>query len=399
MSATQTFEQLARYDRHAHALEYGHQGHTREMLLRSQATAHQQPVNDWLAARLKHDWPLAAVAEWPSIMADQWHGWQAYYRGEYDVAADYFTSAWYSVDAGVNDLGFRRDVILGLGKVYTRTGHWQAARGWLILYLAESRQQVELFSVTQGYGALGELLLRAGHAQEALACLNTAFHILPQGSGQQSRQLNYLASALIRNNEWQRAESLLKTSIQNSRDMLGRDGAAQEARSSIYHALARLQFLELERHGADARDVVEVWCQSLKLNLNLHEGAADQQGFLAVAQGFLAVGRALRFAALGLDAAAHEQLIYAERCFGQQYPMESTWAAQLAHLLANVAPQCCPEVRRLIALDALQAPESPGVLDVCWQQPELSSDNGFTGLLNSHVTFAALSAQWRIFFL
>ena len=398
MTATQTFAQLAQYDQHAHALEYGHQGYTRAML-RLESTTHQdQPaVNNWLAARLKQDWSKAAVSDWPSVMADQWYGWRAYYAGAYTQAADYFLQAWRSIEADEEDFGFRSDVMLGLGKLYTRTGHWQAARSWLILYLSEARQRVDLYGVTQGYGALGELLLRAGHSQESLACLNTAFHILPSGSGQQSRQLNYLASALIRNHEWLRAETLLKTSIQNSHDMFGRDGASEEATSSIYHALARLQFLELERHGLAARDVLDVWGHCLIEVLKRE--ASDPSEFLAVAQGFLAVGRALRFAALDQLSDAQSQLMSAVKSFGIQYPMERCWAAQLLQRLTIDAPVCCEAVTQLMALNAIQAPQNLGVLDDNWLQPVFSEDNGFAALINANATFATLSAQWRVFFL
>lgn len=392
MSINVNFEQLSRYDHHAHALEYGHQGRTRVLLSQAIVT-NDEPINDWLAAKLKHRWPLSSVSQWPSVMAEQWHGWQAYYQGSYAQSAQHFTNAWRAIEQGEADLGFVSDIALGLGKVYTRTGHWQVARCWLIYSLAEARRQSDLFNVTQGYGALGELLLRAGHPQEALACFNTAFHVLPTGSGQQSKQLNYLASALIRNRAWLRAESLLKTSIQNAKDMAGREGANQEASDSIHHALARLQFLELARHREDltrAPDVLADWGEKLNVNRLLRT---------PVAEGFLAVGRALRCEALNQTETAVTLLAQAQQQFGQQFPMEHYWAERLSQQLLGQPFVVGEYMTQLLALAVIAPPNSHSVLDDTWQRPAIATSNGFLALTEFNASFLALSQHWQIFFL
>jgi tetratricopeptide (TPR) repeat protein len=392
MKINLNFEQLSHYDHHAHALEYGHQGPTRSLLAQAKVT-NNQPVNDWLAAKLKHKWPLSSVNQWPPVMAQQWHGWQAYYQGSYAQSAQHFTRAWDLVAQGEAELGFISDIALGLGKVYTRTGHWQAARRWLIYCLSEARCQNNLFNVTQGYGALGELLLRAGHPQEALACFNTAFHVLPTGSGQQSKQLNYLSSALIRNNAWLRAESLIKTSIQNAKDMAGREGASQEASDSIHHALARLQFLELARHQSDithAPDVLVDWGEKLNINTLLRT---------PVAEGFLAVGRALRCEALNQTENALMLLAQAQQHFNQQFPMEHYWAERLLQRLLGQPFVVCEKITQLMTLAVITPPSNSSVLDETWQRPNIANSNGFAALIEPKNSFLAFSQQWQLFFL
>lgn len=386
MSHSLSFADLSQYDRHAHLLEYGHQSDTRHML---QQHPNSTLINDWLAAKLKSNRQPATIQQWPSVMAAQWHGWQHYYLGHYLKSAHYFCQAWQLIEQGEAELGFKKDIALGLGKVYTRTGHWHSAREWLLLFLAESRQSGELFNVTQGYGALGELLLRANHPQEALACLNIAFHTMPAGSGQQSKQLNYVASALARNNEWLRADTLLKTSIQNARDMLGRHGASQEASDSIHHALARLQFLALARDGSNAQDVVAKWNNTL----TVHSLQATP-----IAQGMLAIGRAL---CCVNGQQHHDALIYLQQAQSHlkaMYPMEYGWAVQLTQAILGQPLLIMDNICQLMQLTPLTAPCCSNTLDQTWKTPLLSSTNGFAELANPSATLHTLQQQWRIFF-
>ncbi len=382
-----SFADLYQYDCHMHLLEYGHQSDTRQMLKQN---PNSTVVNDWLAAKLKSNKPLSSAQQWPKVMTAQWQGWQNYYLGHYANAAIHFAKGWQLIQQGEAELGFKKDIALGLGKVYTRTGHWHSAREWLLLFLAESRQAGDLFGATQGYGAIGELLLRANHPQEALACFNIAFHTLPVGSGQQSKQLNYLASALMRNNEWLRADTLLKTSIQNARDMLGRHGATQEASDSIHHALARLQFLELARHGHNAQDVVDIWGNTLRINT---------LKTTPIAQGLLAVGRALCCLNLQQHNEALTYLAHAQNHLKSMYPMEHGWAVQLTQCLTGQPMLVLDNIQQLIQLEPLVAPCYGNILDHTWHNPVLPYTNGFAELINPHATLNTLRQQWRIFFL
>lgn len=382
---TLSFTELSRYDRYAHALEYGHQGETRTMLHQAAELPEtgNDSVTEWLAARLKLPLPNR---NWPPVINAQSLGWQQYYQGNLPAAATTFTQAWQRIQNGEDHYGFRPDVALGLGKVYTRTGHWQAARDWLLLFLAEARRSDDLFAVTQGYGALGELFLRADQGKPALACLSTAFHILPPGSGQQSRQLNYLASALIRNREWLRAESLLMTGLQNARAMLAAGMDTQEATGSVWHALARLQFLELARHPDNPVEIP--W-----------QGQDGEKNPPPVAQGLLAAGRALCAWRRGDRATSITRLEEAERFLQPTLPMEHAWARRLRGMLEESGVHVSPRVLELTALEPLPAPTAPGVLDRTWQAVPLRAGNGFASLAARDTPLGELAHGWRLFFL
>lgn len=380
--------QLSRYDRYSRALEYGHQGDIRALLREAQAASGSGDLlTEWLAVRLKQ--PLAG-RHWPAVITAQSLGWQAYYRGDLLSAAAFFEDAWRQISAGEPHYGFRPDVALGLGKVYTRTGHWRSARDWILVFLADARRTGDLFAVTQGYGALGELFLRADQGQPALACLNIAFHVLPAGSGQQSRQLNYLASALMRNREWLRAESLLMTGLQNARAMLSAGIDSQEAAASIWHALARLQFLDLERHPDRPPE-------------SRRRGAEDitslQAAVAPVAQGMLAAGQSLDAWRRGRIEEAVNRLESAAGQLGQGFPMEHAWVMRLLGALTGGNADCPEDARRLMALTPLPAPAPEGVLDLTWRHILLGPENGFAALASPDTDAGRLACCWRLFFL
>ena len=77
---------------------------------------------------------LTVVAEKSALPAAVYHrsmGWQHYMQGQYLQAYHDFLCSleeveWKELSA---------DTALGVAKIYTRTGHWQFAKKWLLYYL------------------------------------------------------------------------------------------------------------------------------------------------------------------------------------------------------------------------------------------------------------------------
>jgi hypothetical protein len=279
-----------------------------------------------------------------------------------------------------------------LGKVYTRTGHWQAARAWMLQGLSHARTRHDMFGVVQGYGALGELFVRSGHFREALACMSITFHLMPPGAGQQSKQLNFMASALIRNGEYLRAESLLQTALHSANDLGMRHhnvSLQQEARGSTLHAKARLQFLELDKNQAAAKDLFPQTEADNPSPADVH-----------IAEGFLCMGRAFVACQQDNRPLAISCLHRAGSAFGEVYPMERLWAALLESTVKGLPLPDRQGIADLIAM----TPELPGqknanILDQTWEQTPLPADNGFTPLLSDTMDLQALLEMRKMFFL
>lgn len=371
------FQQLARLD---HFQQYLLVGQHQYVLDALPSMACDDPIAIWLRIYLRQDLTAQVEAELPDHYAEQWRGWRAYYRGDYVQASQHFMLAW---DA-ISQLGLagQADIALGLGKVYTRTGHWEAARGWLLHSLAIGRQQNRLFDVVQGYGALGELLLRAGHPQAAYSCLSIAYHSLPPGSGQRSRQLNYLASALLHCGELLRAESLLMTSIHLAHDSHDAD--------SVWHALARLQFLRLEdgvNHIADLDDVtvsLQAYVPTSKYN--------------PIALGFLYMGQALMAYQGKRPAEALAKIQLAKPLFGVQFPYEHAWALQWEAFLTDKPIDADATILKLLKHSTVSAPSGHVVLDMSWQRLPLPAENGFLPIAcNAHTADTLLACRYLFF--
>lgn len=160
------FRQLDKLDHFQQYLLLGQHQHVMDAVLSMPAN---DPVSVWLRMHLRQNLTEQAEAELPIQYAEQWRGWRAYYQGDYYPAAQHFIQAWRMMNDESLSAGLA-DVALGLGKVYTRTGHWRAARDWLLKALSIGREQNRLFDIVQGYGALSELLLRGGHPQAAYTC-------------------------------------------------------------------------------------------------------------------------------------------------------------------------------------------------------------------------------------
>lgn len=372
------FATFARHESHLQRLILGHQTFSRQWVAES---AEQDPLlADWLALQLNESRLDTRADTLPPAMRQQWLGWRHYYQNEYRLAGERFLDAWQAAtdrcDATVEPS--IANIALGLGKVYTRTGHWSAARRWLLLALARARAEYKLFAATEGYGALGELLLRAGQPHGALACMGVACRLLPPGGGQQAKQMNFLASTLMRNGALLRAESLLMTSMHMAAELDDAD--------SIWHALARLQFLELRKSAPTTTDVMSRLAEYVPARTT------------PVATGFLCVGRALFQYRTGQSNAALVSLRQAQSHFSR-HVCERAWASRLLCAMGGAPYQPEEELAACVAIEPVLPPEFESVLDRNWSLLPMPDTNGFARLLAPVGTVDAEAAADTSFFI
>ena len=363
------YQSLDHHDQHLQRLIHGQQAFSLEWV-RANSDTHPQ-LAAWLAAHLRMSDVPALLDQVPEVQRLTWKAWIEYYRSNYMAAAVLFSEAWARVTP---ESLVRAEIALGLGKVYTRSGHWQEARNWILQSLAFNREAERLFGMVQGYGALGELMLRGDQPQAAHACMSTAYHMLPPGSGQQSRQLNYLASSLMRTGAFLRAESLLMSSLHMALDA-GDD-------ESVWHALARLQFLAIDRLSEDS--VCDV---TLKMKPYLPAKPSP------VAASFLHAGRGIYYRRQGgLDEARECLQLALELVRG--FTCEQQWIQGLIETIDGKRTQPCPAVTGLLCLEPVQASGQGGVVDRTWAEIPLPDDNGFACLLTQTDSFEEVCA-WR----
>ena len=367
---------MARHEPHLQLLFHGHQRLSRQWL-RDEADSDPE-FADWLAWRLRVPRPPERMERMAAPLRQQSAGWHLYYAGDYCQADEQFQRALPAVLPSRHDSHDAIDLALGFGKVYTRSGHWRQAREWILYSLALARAQHQLFAVTEGYGALGELLLRTGHAKAAQACMSSAYQLLPPGSGQQAKQLNYLASALMRNGAHLRAESLLMTALHMAHD--------QQDCDSAWHALARLQFLQLQGAG-DGRDVMQSMAAYLP-------GTRTP-----VACGLLQIGRALWWVQQDrLDEAA-QCLEQALSDLGPQLPLERLWAQRLRCALLQQPYGADAALHRWADIVPVSPPALTHVLDRTWAELPLAPGNGFASLLQAQGSLAQEAQARTAFFI
>lgn len=314
-------------------------------------------------------------------------GWGAYYRNEYLLAHDYFKQS--ILQEGWQE--YSLNSALGLAKVYTRTGHWASARDWCLYYLTLARQHSNHFEVAKGYGALAEVFLRASCANEALACFQTAYHLMPLGQGQRAKQYNFMASALLRNKEMLRAEVLLHTSRQVSRNVLEKDPTNQDALASFCHSIMRFYYLNLLQSEGDALSVINQDDEALMAQVTeSNQLAVVPLGLLQVAKGIGNLKKDLP------QAKAHFE--QAMKYFGPTLIMEYHWASRLKNSCTHEkTKQDTTELEKIFALQPMLAPVFDTVLDTTWQKVQLSNQ-GFLPLIKAH-TSAELLELWTLFFI
>lgn len=388
----QQYLTLAQYDQSLQSLAYGN---TPQAQMPHEKGELAQTLHAWWRFKTRQPCSEQQQAAWPHMLRQQWQGWQHYYMGAYVLAHAHFMQAWHDPERE-QSLLLSLDTALGFAKVYTRTGHWSAAHKWLLWYLHHARQQQDMFAVVQGYGALGELFLRADHGQAAMACLNTAFHLLPIGSGQQAKQLNYLASALMRHQEWMRAEGLLQHGLNIAQDQWRLSGQGAVA-DSLWHALMRLQFLRYQQPTSDTSD--DICAQYAELIDQLPRDRAK------VAQGFLYIGQALTAIKNRQTAHIEHALQQAAQRLGSAYPVERAWVARLQQ-----NHSCCPTIqseqhKRIasalaqITLQPCVAPPVHCVLDQTWQHYVLPENSVFAQWLRQPVDAETDQNAWKLFFI
>lgn len=237
-------------------------------------------------------------------LLNQFLGWQRYFSGDYYDSHEFFVSAYQANNVDSYSAG------LGLAKVYTRLGYWDAAKQWLLYELPTARQHNDLFMQAQCYGALGEVFLRAGHAKLAYECFGYAFYVLPKGSSQRERQYNYQASALMRTGNLEQAEQCLMSALYLA------DGKQID---SVWHSMARLQFLWLQQNRNEyVRDYYSSFLKQ-KPNVRIAEG------FLNMAEVFLAEKQKNIVKAIGF---AEQALV----CF-ERFPIEKIWSQKINQFL------------------------------------------------------------------
>lgn len=365
---------LALHDYHLQALVHGHDHEAVRWV--NDENDPPPALRDWLAWQLQLPLTPAQRETLPFTHRSAWLGWRDYYRGRFPAAADCLHDAFVNADNSPESQHLLCATALGLGKVYTRTGHWQAARAWLLLALNTARKADRPFDILRGYGALGELLLRAGHTKEAHACISASYHLLPPGKGQQAKQLNYLATALMRSKEHLRAESLLMSARFMARD--------SHDHASRLHALARLQFLRWDKQGADNGHILD----------ELSETLPDAP--TPVAAGFIYLGQAFRGWQpnnASLLSTTRQALQQASEYFGPELPMERAWVSQLQQQLDDCPLTPSAAVSDCLALTPYLPPQGTAVLDRTWQQLPISDENGFAWLGHTQHSYASFNTE------
>lgn len=373
---------LALHDYHLQSLVHGH--HDEALRWIHTPTSDAPTLLNWLALHLNLPMSAAQLESMPWPYRCAWHGWNHYYSGKLPSAANTLHEAFESLENRPENQQMLCSTALGLGKVYTRTGHWQAARAWLLYALNVGRNADRQFDILRGYGALGELFLRASHIKAAHACISTSYHLLPPGKGQQAKQLNYLATTLMRSQAHLRSESLLM-----SARFMASDSHDQDSR---LHALARLQFLRWDKYGADNGHILDELAETLPTHPT------------PVATGFLFLGQALRawpLTATADSATVVQSLKHAREYFGSALPMEQAWADLLRHQLEGKAYEPCAIVRDCLSLHPHLPPPDTVVLDKTWQHLPLLTENGFAWLEKTYSPdgMAAIRQQRQCFFI
>lgn len=317
--------------------------------------------------------------------------WTAYYHHHYLEAHERFIQS-----ASQNDYQqFAYDTALGLCRIYTRSGHWQIAQRWAIYYLSLARKARDDFALTKGYGALAELFLRAGCSQEALACFQYANGLMPVGQGQQDKQYNFIASALIRNKEYLRAENLLHSSKKISKDKWRRNHQDKAAQMGYLHSLARLHFLLLEQEQSIRLDDDVVIALERDLVFTKSSMPYIPLGFLYVASGIFYEQRSNQ-------EKSRQYLYKAKQAFTKNAPMEYQWVSRLLDALEGNCQTgfvIQDSYQDLLSITPISPPSYQAVLDKTWADTTLPKTNGFAVLSQPHENFDKLVQLWRNFFL
>lgn len=325
-------------------------------------------------------------ASLPESVYQRCEGWRSYFQGRYVAAHSHFQNSISSKDWQQHAY----DAALGMAKVYTRSGHWQTAQQWALYYLSVARSLRDDFGLTKGYGALAEIYLRGNQPQAALACFQVSNQLMPLGQGQLDKQYNFIASALMRNDEGLRAETLLRNSIKMSTDKLNANPEDMSAKISYLHSWSRLSYLYLAREqDLQLPDRVKALLEELS-----HPVLYVPAGFVLAALGIQAI-RA------GKNNIAADCLSSALSAFSHSAAMEYQWVLRLieglsGRLHSDFAHH--PNCQALLDIQPLAAPTMDVVVDRTWANVVLNNA-GFQPLVVGQESLDALTQMWRLFFI
>lgn len=308
-------------------------------------------------------------------------GWQQFYQHQYEQALTFFEQTLQAEHWQI----YAIDTALGLAKVYTRTGHWALARDWCLYYLHLARKHLTAFDIAKGYGALAEIFLRANQPNEALACFQIAYHLMPLQHGQQARQYNFMASALMRNKEWLRAEVLLHTSQQMSKNQLKIDQTNPELLASRQHSEMRLAFL----------DYLQQKCPRFFTDEHMLSMMEKPTGLQILPIGMLWIVKGLYDLRHGNQALANTAFIQAMLIFEHRMPMEYFLAKRLA---GQFNPDDAKRLQAMFEIKQLDVPHFINVVDSTWQSVELNNQ-GFHNLLHENLANEDLLGLLKQFFI
>lgn len=302
------------------------------------------PYADWVLSRFGVPVTEESLARLPPGMRSPLEGWNAYREGRAARAEDLLLQ---SLAVETVDLAW---IALGLAKVYTHIAHWRLARDWCLVALAQARAEDDLAQVSHGYGALGEILLRAGRPMAAFEAFELSFRLAQAGAGAVERRLNCLAGALSRCGENVVVETLLMSALHLA---AGRDPV------SLRYSLARLQFhyLTVGRDTLVAEELPEFAGE--------HCPAFEPDAYLAMGQAFAE-------ARLGRTEAAIASAGLAERRFLPAMPLEAFWARRLRGLLEGERVEGLADDWHGCEGRTAQAPDSP--FDRLWREHELEDE-------------------------
>lgn len=368
----------------------GMEGELRQFVKDIDATEPAGDVTSWLH-QLSLSTEASVDTRLPPSVAARSKAWRAYFSGEYIEASNGFKLSLTHQDW--ESLAY--DSALGMAKVYTRSGHWELAKQWTLYYLVLARKLRDDYGLVKGYGALAEIFLRADRSKEALACFQIANQMMPSGQGQLDKQYNFIASALTRNGEYLRAETLLRNSMKLSKDKMSRNADNVAAKVSFLHSCSRLCYLKLSQ-GKPLGINEDV--QRLLNEVNVH-GAKIPAGFIRVAQMIEATHNNDKSAAM-------LYLTQAADLFAQSAPVELQWVNRLQQQLAlgmdeqatsNVS-QSSDIAQQLMAIEALSAPEHNLTVDLTWNHVTLTNE-GYQQLQQDDVALSELTELWRLFFI
>jgi hypothetical protein len=216
-------------------------------------------------------------------------------------------------------------------------------------------------------------------------CLSSAYNLLPAGSGQRPRQLNYLGTTLARLGEHLRAESVLMTALHMARDL--------DDKPSQWHAAARLCFLDNKSND-------------VRLTRGLVAHPDDNAEYAPAALGYWCLGNArMLFGKTPANRSTREVVRWLDRAdeafSAAHLPFERCWSGQWRYRAARdtVAWAAAKESAIVHTRLPIIPPPAPwGVIDGNIAQLDLPPGNGFANMLTLAETDEALMRLDTLFF-